>query len=119
MPVFLRIDLRSPVLIQPKSGLYRVGLRRLVSAPVDERAVDVEAVRGPVLRQRQRLVPVRRLALHPLEHPLRLTARAHADHVRACHRQEVLERVGAFNLKQAERLVDEFDSLREMKRLSN
>ena len=62
-------------------------------------------MRGSVLRQRQRLVPVRGLALHALEDPLRLAARAHADHVRAGHRQEVLERVGTFDLKQALGLV--------------
>jgi hypothetical protein len=62
-------------------------------------------VRGAVLRQRQRLVPVRRLPFHSLQDPLRFAAGPHADHVRPGHRQEVLERVGTFNLENVESAI--------------
>ena len=77
---------------------YRLGLGRLLSPPVDQAAVDEYAVGRPVLGQRERLVAVRRLPLHPLEDGLRLGPRAHAQDVGAGDVQKCLEVVATVNL---------------------
>ena len=78
---------------------YRVRLGRLVPAPMDERAVDVDAVGGAVLRQRQRLVAVRGLTFDPLQYALGLSAGANADYIRPGHGQKIFQRVWALDLK--------------------
>ena len=74
---------------------------------MDQAAVDEYAVGRPVLGQRERLVAVRRLPLHPLEDGLRLGAGADAQHVGAGDVQERLEVVTPVNLCGGDRDVGE------------
>ena len=78
---------------------HRLRFGRLLPAPVDEGAVDEHAVGRPVLGQRERLVAVRRLPLHPLQHGLRLGAGADAQHVGAGDVEERLQVVTAVDLQ--------------------
>ena len=65
---------------------------------MDQAAVDEYAIGCPVLGQRECLVAVRRLSLHPLEDGLRLGAGADAQHVGAGDVQKRLEVVTSVNL---------------------
>ena len=77
---------------------YRLGLGRLLPPPVDQTAVDEHAVGRPILWERERLVAVRRLPLHPLEDRLRLGPRTHAQDVGAGDVQKCLEVVATVYL---------------------